>query len=93
LKRQTGCPKNTNRSRAVAEQRIKEKFPELPAVLPTPPSPEKFKHKHLSLLKKPAFHLSFTNIIVCSLNPFSTLSFYLRPYYVVQNNAWAVCWN
>ena len=26
---------------AVAEQRIKEKLPELPAVLPTPPSPEK----------------------------------------------------
>jgi division protein CdvB (Snf7/Vps24/ESCRT-III family) len=28
---------------AVAEQRIKEKFPELPSVLPTPPSPEKIQ--------------------------------------------------
>ncbi|MCX8177414.1 MAG: Snf7 family protein [Candidatus Bathyarchaeota archaeon] len=28
---------------AVAEQRIKEKLPELPAILPTPPSPEKIQ--------------------------------------------------
>jgi len=28
---------------AIAEQRIKEKLPELPAILPTPPSPEKIQ--------------------------------------------------